>query len=186
MAFRYLRARRKEGGVALISVISFVGVMLAVAVLVIVMSVMNGFRHELLGRMLGFNGHLYVSGQILSDPARRQAAINRIKAIPGVTEVAPMVEAEAMVMAQGQITGAIVRGVRRSDLQQMPLVANNIRPGSIQGYGQGDLHVRVQVEVPTKLDANQKAKLHEFAALCDGKEAPIASSFFEKAKKFFK
>ncbi|HEX7653440.1 MAG TPA: molecular chaperone DnaJ, partial [Verrucomicrobiae bacterium] len=57
---------------------------------------------------------------------------------------------------------------------------------NLQGYGQGDLHVRVQVEVPTKLDANQKAKLHEFAALCDGKEAPIASSFFEKAKKFFK
>jgi lipoprotein-releasing system permease protein len=138
VAFRYLRARRKEGGVALISVISFVGVMLAVAVLVIVMSVMNGFRHELLGRMLGFNGHIYVSGQLLSDPARRQAAIERIRAIPGVTQAAPMVEAQAMIMAQGQITGALVRGVRRSDLEQMPLVARNIAPGSIQGYGQGE------------------------------------------------
>jgi molecular chaperone DnaJ len=57
---------------------------------------------------------------------------------------------------------------------------------NLQGYGQGDLHVRTQVEVPTHLDSAQKAKLHEFAALCDGKQAPIATGFFEKAKKFFK
>jgi molecular chaperone DnaJ len=57
---------------------------------------------------------------------------------------------------------------------------------NLQGYGQGDLHVRVQVEVPTHLNGAQKAKLQEFAAMCDGKEAPIAHGFFEKAKKFFK
>jgi len=57
---------------------------------------------------------------------------------------------------------------------------------NLQGYGQGDLHVRVQVEVPTHLNAEQKHKLEEFATLCDGKEAPLAHGFFEKAKKFFK
>jgi molecular chaperone DnaJ len=57
---------------------------------------------------------------------------------------------------------------------------------NLQGYGHGDLHVRVQVEVPTHLNGAQKAKLHEFAALCDGQEAPLAQGFFEKAKKFFK
>jgi molecular chaperone DnaJ len=57
---------------------------------------------------------------------------------------------------------------------------------NLQGYGQGDLHVRVQVEVPAHLNSAQKAKLHEFAALCDGQEAPLAQGFFEKAKKFFK
>ncbi len=56
---------------------------------------------------------------------------------------------------------------------------------NLQGYGQGDLRVRVQVEVPAHLNAAQKAKLHEFAALCDGKEAPLAQGFFDKAKKFF-
>jgi molecular chaperone DnaJ len=56
---------------------------------------------------------------------------------------------------------------------------------NLQGYGQGDLRVRVQVEVPSRLNSAQKAKLEEFAALCDGKEAPLAQSFFEKAKKFF-
>ena len=138
VAFRYLRARRKEGGVALISVISFVGVMLAVAVLVIVMSVMNGFRSELLGKILGFNGHLYVTGQLLSDPLERERVIARIKAIPGVTQAAPFVETEAIIMAQGHVSGALVRGLRRSDLEQMPIVARNIRPGSIRGFDQGE------------------------------------------------
>jgi len=57
---------------------------------------------------------------------------------------------------------------------------------NLQGHGHGDLHVRVQVEVPTRLSAEQKQKLQEFSALCDGKEAPLAQGFFEKAKKFFK
>jgi molecular chaperone DnaJ len=57
---------------------------------------------------------------------------------------------------------------------------------NLQGYGQGDLHVRIQVEVPTHLNAEQKHKLQEFAALCDGREMPLSQSFFEKAKKFFK
>ena len=57
---------------------------------------------------------------------------------------------------------------------------------NLQGYGHGDLHVHVQVEVPTRLNHQQKAKLQEFAALCDGQEAPIAQGFFDKAKKFFK
>ena len=138
IAFRYLRARRKQGGVALVSAISFFGVMAAVAVLIIVMSVMNGFRSELLGRILGFNGHLYVSGAMLQDPAKVDRALARIRRIQGVTQAIPMVEAEAMVVGQGQITGAIVRGVRPEDLRRMPLVANHIRPGSMQGFGEGD------------------------------------------------
>jgi len=138
IAFRYLRARRKEGGVALVSVISFIGVTLAVAVLIIVMSIMNGFRSELLTRMLGFNGHLYVTGAPLDDPVRRDAMIRRIAAVPGVVQAAPVVEAQALVVGQGVTTGAVVRGVRRSDQERMPLIAHNIRPGSLQGFGEGE------------------------------------------------
>jgi lipoprotein-releasing system permease protein len=138
IAFRYLRARRKQGGVALVSVISFFGVMAAVAVLIIVMSVMNGFRTELLSRILGFNGHIYVTGPLLSDPAKVDASVARLRQVPGVTQAAALVEAQALVMGGGQVTGAIVRGVRRSDLEHMSLVAGNIKPGSLQGYGEGD------------------------------------------------
>ena len=81
LAGRYLRGIRRDGGVALISIISFIGVMLAVAVLIIVMSVMNGFRSELLGRMLGFNAHLYVEGPVLTG-ANRENAAERLRSPP--------------------------------------------------------------------------------------------------------
>jgi lipoprotein-releasing system permease protein len=96
--------------VALISVISFCAVMLAVFALITVMSVMNGFRAELLGRILGFNGHLYAQSPLINGPDR-DGVIGRIKAVPGVIQAAPMVEAQAMVIGPSQVTGAIVRGV---------------------------------------------------------------------------
>jgi lipoprotein-releasing system permease protein len=137
LAGRYLRAKRSQGGVALISVISFIGIMLAVAVLIIVMSVMNGFRSELLGRILGFNGHAFVTGAVLDRPDRDQV-IARIARVPGVIQVAPIIEAQAIAMGPAQISGAIVRGVRPQDLAATPLVAGNLQRGSLKGFGQGE------------------------------------------------
>jgi lipoprotein-releasing system permease protein len=137
VAGRYLRAKRKQGGVALISVISFVGIMLAVAALIIVMSVMNGFRTELLDRILGFNGHAYVVGQPL-NATERPAAVQRLRAVAGVTQAIPMVEAQAMAIGQGQIAGAIVRGIAPADLKSIKIIADNIRAGSLATFGQGE------------------------------------------------
>jgi lipoprotein-releasing system permease protein len=137
IALRYLRARRKEGGVALVSIISFVGVMLAVTALIIIMSVMNGFRAELMDKILGFNPHLYVAGEPI-NAATRDAAVARIRAIPGVVEAAPVVEAQAMLLGRGQISGAIVRGVTPSDLRNTPIIAKNIKRGGITGFGKGE------------------------------------------------
>ena len=137
VAARYLRAKRKNGGVALISVISFIGIMLAVAVLIIVMSVMNGFRTELLGRILGFNGHAYVTGQVLYSP-EREKAVMRLRAAPGVTQAIPMVEVQAMAIGQGQIAGAIVRGITPADLKSIKIISGNIRGGSLSTFGQGE------------------------------------------------
>ncbi len=137
VARRYLFAKRKNGGVALISVISFSAVMLAVFALITVMSVMNGFRAELLGRILGFNGHLYAQSPMINGPDR-DTVIRRIKAAPGVIQAAPMVEAQAMVLGPTQVTGAIVRGVTTSDLRHMSLIAGNIKKGSLDGFGVGE------------------------------------------------
>lgn len=137
VARRYLFAKRKNGGVALISIISFCAVMLAVFALITVMSVMNGFRAELLGRILGFNGHLYAQSPLINGPDR-DTIIRRIKASPGVIQAAPMVEAQAMVIGPTQVTGAIVRGVNTSDLRHMSLIAGNIKSGGIDGFGQGE------------------------------------------------
>jgi lipoprotein-releasing system permease protein len=137
LAGRYLRAKRSQGGVALISIISFVGIMLAVAVLIIVMSVMNGFRTELLDRTLGFNGHVYVAGGSLYEP-EVQTLAGEIAALPGVTQAAPLVEAQAMALGQGQISGVVVRGISEPDLRRTEIVSGNIVRGSLEGFGVGE------------------------------------------------
>ena len=136
LALRYLRAKRREGGVALIAVISFIGIMLAVAVLISVMSIMSGFRTELLNRMLSFNGHMYVQGQVLQAPDRNEA-IDRIRAVPGVVSVTPLTESPAMFRAHGQTTGGIVRGVSPDDLASMSFVNASLDEEARARFGQG-------------------------------------------------
>src|SRR5437868_8285918 len=111
MALRYLRARRQERFISIISGFSLIGIALGVATLIIVMSVMNGFRAELLSRILGFNGHLFATGPVLDRPDRDQV-ISRILKVPGVRQAAPIIEAQAIAMGPSQISGAIVRGIR--------------------------------------------------------------------------
>ncbi|MDP1777228.1 MAG: lipoprotein-releasing ABC transporter permease subunit [Brevundimonas sp.] len=136
LALRYLRARRKEGGIALIAIISYVAIALAVMALIIVMSIMAGFRNELLDRMLSFNGHMYVQGQVLVDPDR-EAAVARIAAVPGVVSVSPLTENQALVRAAGQTTGAFVRGIRPQDLDSMSYVFDSLTPEARRAFGQG-------------------------------------------------
>ncbi|MBM3486802.1 MAG: lipoprotein-releasing ABC transporter permease subunit [Alphaproteobacteria bacterium] len=141
VAWRYLRTRREEGFVSVIVGFSFVGIMLGVATLIIVMSVMNGFRAELLGRILGFNGHLGVyarSGPLVDfDPI----AV-RLRALPGVNEVTPIVEGQVMVNANNVAAGAMVRGVRRADLDRRAAIVGNIRAGTLERFEDGD-HVLI-------------------------------------------
>ena len=137
VAWRYLRNKRKNGGAAVITIIAFAAVMLAVFFLITTMSVMNGFRAELLGQLLGFNGHVYAQGPLLNGPDR-DGVIRRIKAVRGVTQAAPMVEAQAMVIGPSQVSGAIVRGVTPADLRGMRMIATNIKRGSLAGFGEGE------------------------------------------------
>ncbi len=137
LAGRYLRAKRHQGGVALISIISFIGILLAVATLIIVMSVMNGFRHELLGRILGFQGHAYVTGAVLDEP-ERSLTVARLKQVGGVTQAVPVVEGQVLALGPSSVSGAIVRGVGPKDLAETKLIAGNIAKGSLKTYGVGD------------------------------------------------
>ena len=138
MAWRYLRARKKDAGVALISILAFVGIALAVFALIVVMSVMNGFRTELLSRILGFNGHVYVAGALPLSDAQLPETLKRIRAVPGVAQVTPMIEGQAMIVGRGQISGAIIRGVAAEDVAATKIVSENIKPGSLEGYGEGE------------------------------------------------
>lgn len=139
IAGRYLRARRKEGGVAVITIISFIGITLAVAVLIIVMSVMNGFRTELMSRILGFNGHAYVGGPVLDNPINRDLVIARLRKIPGVVQVTPLIQSYGLAQGPGgQAAPSVVRGVAPADVRRIKLISDNIKEGSLFGFGQGE------------------------------------------------
>ncbi len=137
LALRYLRAKRKQGGVALIAMISFIGIMLAVAVLISVMSIMAGFRGTLMDRILSFNGHMYVQGPVLYAPDR-DAALKRIGDVPGVVSVTPLTESPAMFRAGNLATGGMVRGVRPQDLSSMKFVFESLSPEAREQFGKGE------------------------------------------------
>ena len=137
VAWRYLRSRRKEAVVSVIASISFLGIMLGVATLIVVMAVMNGFRAELLTRILGVNGHIVV--QPVDMPMNDYEDVStRVARIPGVRLAAPLVEGQVLASGrEGRGTGALIRGVRTDDLAEMRLVAQNIRQGSLVGFATG-------------------------------------------------
>jgi lipoprotein releasing system, transmembrane protein, LolC/E family len=136
LALRYLRAKRAESFISIISVISLVGIALGVAVLIIVMAVMNGFRYDLMGRILGIDGHIMVqsaSGQPISD---YDALAQRIAKVKGVTHVTPMVQGFAAVDANGVATGVQIRGIRRADVEALTMVSKSLPPAALRAYGE--------------------------------------------------
>ncbi|QKV17968.1 lipoprotein-releasing ABC transporter permease subunit [Oricola thermophila] len=138
VAWRYLRPRRKEAAVSIVTMISLVGVTLGVAALIIVMAVMNGFRAELLDRILGLNGHLVISA--IERPLDDYDAVSeRIAAVPGVKLVTPIVEGQALATGNvGAGSGVLVRGVRGEDFVKLESISGNIQEGSLESYLTGD------------------------------------------------
>ncbi len=133
LARRYLRARRKEGFISVIAGFSFIGIMLGVATLIIVMAVMNGFRSELVQKILGVNGHVIVYR--VADPfTDYDEATARLSKVPGVRAVLPLVEGQAMISSGSVTLGGLIRGVSEGALRQMPLVADNVRFGTLDGF----------------------------------------------------
>jgi lipoprotein-releasing system permease protein len=133
LATRYLRARRKEGFISVTAGFSFAGIMLGVAALIIVMAVMNGFRKDLFGKILGLNGHVIIHkiGEPFTDYADIAA---KLKAVEGVKGVLPLIEGQVMVSSAVNAAGALVRGITEDGMRSLPLVSNNIQFGSISGF----------------------------------------------------
>ncbi len=137
VAMRYLRARRQEGFISVIAAISLLGIGLGVATLIIVMAVMNGFRQELMGRILGVNGHLtlYSSpGGITEYPTLAE----RLSKIEGIVQVTPQIQGQVMVTSEGTAMGALVRGMGPADLRERRLISDNIIRGSLDDFGGED------------------------------------------------
>ena len=137
IALRYLRPKRKEAFVSVISIISLVGIALGVATLIIVMAVMNGFRHDLLSRILGFQGHITVQGDYTTI-ANYDAVAARVRAVPGVVSVTPTVDGDVMATARGVSSGVRVRGVTPDDLKAFTMVSKTLTDGTLEHFHGGD------------------------------------------------
>lgn len=136
VARRYLGATKDGKGVSLISIIAFIGIMFAVAVLVVVMSVMQGFRLTLLDQLLGTNGHAFVQSTDAIDDY--EALAQRLTAVPGVERATPMIELPVYASARGE-TGMFLRGISREDLKNIKYVAgpDHLRAGTLETFGEG-------------------------------------------------
>ena len=133
IALRYLRARRAKSFVSVIAGFSFAGIMLGVATLIVVMSVMNGFHLELMSKIIGINGHVFLQG-VETPLTDYDAVVKRVEQVPGVTLVIPMVEGAAGVSSPYQQSGALVRGIREADIKRLPGIAGNVRSGTLDGF----------------------------------------------------
>src|SRR5688500_5558615 len=133
IAWRYLRPRRSEGFISVIAAFSFLGILLGVATLIVVMSVMNGFRQDLLGRLLGYAGHVTVQSTTGGISSYEQVAA-RIANLAGVRRATAVIEAQAMITANGVAAPAQVRGIARADLQRHPLFATSLIQGSLNDF----------------------------------------------------
>lgn len=134
VAFRYLRARRREGFISVIAGFSFLGIVLGVATLIIVMAVMNGFRAELISKVLGFNGHAMAHSAIGGPITDFDERAKQLKDVPGVLTAMPFVEGQVMASSTQANTGALVRGIREHDLKGLSSINNDRLRGSLDGF----------------------------------------------------
>ncbi len=133
LAWRYIATKQREGFVSFIAIFSLIGVALGVATLIVVLSVMGGFREELIGRIIGMNGHVVIAakdGMLQATPD----LLGKLRAAPGVKNVRLTLERQALVTAQGQTRGAILRGVRLEDLLSRDIVTKNIVSGELGAF----------------------------------------------------
>jgi len=150
IAVRYLRSRRQEGFISVIAWFSLLGIALGVATLIIVMAVINGYRHDLLTRILGLGGHLTVNAYSAQGLPVFDAMGASIAGIEGVTAVSPVVEGQVLAIAGDRSAGAIVRGVRRGDLLARPVLERSLSAETLTAY-EAKRTVLIGARMATKL-----------------------------------
>lgn len=137
LALRYLRAKRREGFVSVITGFSFLGIMLGVATLIVVMAVMNGFRTEITKKILGMSGHVSVSGYE-RQLDNFEPIIKTLKEIKTVTAASAVIDGQAMAISASATSGVMVKGIALSDIMERPLVRDNIKDGNLLHFNGND------------------------------------------------
>ena len=134
IAFRYIKSRRVEGFISISAWFSLLGIMLGVATLIVVMSVMNGFRTELVDRILGINGHLIIYGKNERTIPNYTKIINKILDTPNVVAVTAHLEGQALAKNKNSISGVIIRGSKWSDLAAKKILWKSLNQSTISNF----------------------------------------------------
>ncbi len=159
VAWRYLRSKKEEGFVSVIAGFSFMGILLGVATLIIVMSVMNGFREELFSRILGLGGHMNAystSGRLYDYPQM----VERIKDVNGIKTITPVIESQSLMLTQSNAAnGVMVRGLAQSDFASRDILYNAIRQGGIEDFASDKIAIGTVLAERFKLQPGAKLTL---------------------------
>jgi lipoprotein-releasing system permease protein len=158
VAMRYLRARRQEGFISVIGWFSLIGIGLGVATLIIVMSVMNGFRQELFQRVLGLNGHMNLYSNV-GGITEYEPMLERIRKVPGVIDASPTVEAQALVTKDGTASGVFVRGVTPDALRRRATIAQHIVQGTLDNFTTDEIAIGVRMAQRLQVQAGDNITL---------------------------
>lgn len=178
MAMRYLRARKREGFVSVITWFSLLGIAIGVATLIIVMSVMNGFRGELMSRILGLNGHVnvYAPAGSMGD---YDAKADILRGVKGVISATPLIEGQVMATTAGQARGAVMRGIKSEDLRLRPMLANNIMAGSLDNFGPDN-----SIVIGTEMARRLGARVGDMITIISPKGQPTAFGTVPRMRAF--
>ena len=183
VAGRYLRAKKAEGFVSVIAGFSFLGIMLGVATLIIVMSVMNGFRQELITRILGLNGHLNVYSQ--NGPLYDyMGMVGEIEGLNGIESVRPLIEGQVLVTKGGAASGALVRGLSREDFATKPILSDSVQQGSLSDFDGNNVAIgkdmarRLSLQLGDTITlTSSKAKVTPFGGIPKSRQVQIGLIF---------
>lgn len=178
LAFRYLRARRKEGFISVIATFSFLGITLGVATLIIVMAVMNGFHNELLDKVLGLNGHVIVhkTDKKFTD---YQAMTKRMAKVDGVRAVIPLVEGQAMVSTSSLANAALIRGISSEKLTNFKKIASNIESGDLSNFDKSP-----NVIIGARMARSLNVKVGDFVTLVAPRGASTPFGIAPRVKRY--
>jgi lipoprotein-releasing system permease protein len=178
IALRYLRARRASGFVSVMAGFSFAGIALGVATLIVVMAVMNGFHIELLNKIVGINGHVFVQG--IERPFDDYGAVTtRLAAVPGVQLAIPMVESPAAVSSPYQQAGGLVRGLRGDDLARLPGIDGHVQTGTLEGFDR-----RGGVAIGTRMAENLSLRVGDTISILTARGAATPFGIAPRVKSY--
>lgn len=156
IALKYLTSKRKEGFASLVTILSFVGITLGVATLIVVMAVMHGVKTELVKRIIGINAHISI-GSVNGDIKDYDALVKDIETISGVLSVFPTVHGQALAMVNGTNRGVMLRGLRAEDFNSKQILANSLRAGRL--YDETDFNVIVGIQMVKQVGVNRDTKV---------------------------